>query len=69
MTLGTDDRGHTGYYPKSDYRHMSYVGTQAPIEVIEKGRLVRVSLACWWKPQDADPDFEERCYAQLSGWY
>ncbi len=63
-----DDRGKPGYYVDSS-RHLSYVGTQEEVDVIEAGRLVRVSLARWWKPSDADAAFEERCYLQLSGWY
>lgn len=47
---------------------MSYVGEPAAIATIPSGTLVRVSLARWWKPDDVD-DLEERCYAQLSGWY
>jgi hypothetical protein len=69
LVLKNDDRGKTGYYPAGDYRHLSYVGVQDPAERIKADRLVRVSLARWWKPRDADVDFEERCYAQLSGWY
>jgi hypothetical protein len=69
LHLEHDDRGKAGYYPEGDYRHLSYVGTQDTMELIKAGQLVRVSLARWWRPQDADPDFEERCYAQLSGWY
>ena len=56
------------YGPRKDYRHLKYVGFQTQVASISAGQLVRVSLAKWWKPQDADPDFEERCYAQLSGW-
>lgn len=49
---------------------LSYVGVdENVVEVIPPGQLVRVSLARWWKPNDAEPTFEERCYAQLSGWY
>lgn len=51
------------------YQRLKYAGLQPPVEVIPKGTIVRVSLARWWKPSDADPDFEERCYVQLSGWY
>ena len=40
-----------------------------PIKVIPAGTLVRVSLARWWRPEDSEPNFEERCYLQLSGWY
>lgn len=68
LDLDSDARGKTGYY-YDGFRHLSYVGTQDEIAKIKRGQLVRVSLARWWKPQDADPDFEERCYAQLSGWY
>lgn len=69
LELHQDERGKSGYYPKKDYRHLSFVGVQEPVELIQAGQLVRVSLARWWKPQDADADFEERCYAQLSGWF
>lgn len=69
LNLEQDQRNHSGYYPEGDMRHLSYVGTAAPISTIAAGQLVRVSLARWWKPADADPDFELRCYAQLSGWY
>jgi len=68
LNLDTDNRDKPGYYT-GGHRHLSYVGTEEPTDVIEAGRLVRVSLARWWKPRDADPSFEERCYAQLSGWY
>jgi hypothetical protein len=48
-------------------RQMVYKGSQPPLEVIPRGKLVRLSLAKWWKPDDSD--IEERCYLQLSGWY
>jgi hypothetical protein len=57
------------YAPMSDFRHLKFVGFQQPLSSIPAGYLVRVSLAKWWKPRDADPSFELRCYAQLSGWY
>ncbi len=47
---------------------LTFVGFQEPPEVIPAGTLVRVSLAHWWRPEDM-PDAEERCYAQLSGWF
>jgi ATP-dependent DNA helicase RecQ len=56
------------YSPQGDGRYLSYVGTVPPAATIVAGTLVRVSLAKWWRPQDADPSFELRCYAQLSGW-
>ncbi|MGV3579473.1 dual OB domain-containing protein [Brevundimonas sp.] len=48
-------------------RGLAYVGELQAIEAIPAGTLVRVSLARWWKPDDVD--IEERCYAQLSGWF
>jgi hypothetical protein len=48
---------------------ISYVGSETPPKTIVAGTLVRVSLARWWKPEDADDDFPERCYLQVSGWY
>jgi len=56
------------YYRCGGYE-LSYVGVDQPIPTIPAGTLVRVSLARWWKPRDAAPDFPERCYLQLSGWY
>lgn len=44
---------------------ISYVGSADPLDTIEPGSLVRLSLAHWWKPEDSDD--EERCYLQLSG--
>lgn len=68
LRLEVDSRDKHGYF--TDYsRHLSYVGLQEEVDVIQPGQLVRVSLARWWKPRDADSSFEERCYAQLSGWY
>ena len=69
LHLDHDERNKAGYYPQGNYRHLSYVGVQDTINIIKAGQLVRVSLARWWRPENADPDFEERCYAQLSGWY
>jgi hypothetical protein len=57
------------YSPHDDWRYLSYVGTASPEPTIRKDTLVRVSLAKWWKPPDADSALELRCYAQLSGWY
>jgi hypothetical protein len=56
------------YYRYGGYE-LSYVGVDRPIATIPANSLVRVSLARWWKPDDADPTFPERCYLQLSGWY
>ena len=48
-------------------RQIVYKGSQTALNVIPKGRLIRLSLAKWWKPEDSD--IESRCYLQLSGWY
>ena len=69
LILTNNDRGKAGYSHPNDYRHLSYVGMEDPVQTINAGQLVRVSLARWWKPRDADANLEERCYAQLSGWY
>ena len=57
------------YLGVSSVREMTYVGFADPIESISSGTLVRVSLAHWWRPPDADETFEFRCYLQLSGWF
>lgn len=48
-------------------KQIVYKGSQTPLVVIPKGRLIRLSLAKWWKPEDSE--IEARCYLQLSGWY
>lgn len=47
-------------------KRMPFVGFQ-DTQKINSGTLVRLSLANWWKPEDAE--VESRCYLQLSGWY
>jgi hypothetical protein len=44
-----------------------YKGNQPVLQVIPAGRLIRLSLAKWWKQPNTD--LEARCYLQLSGWY
>jgi len=56
-------------YYRSGGQEISYVGVDQPIATIPANALVRVSLARWWRPPDADPSFPVRCYLQLSGWY
>ena len=56
------------YPTENDGHTFTFVGFQEPLEVIPAGTLVRVSLAHWWRPE-ATPNVEERCYAQLSGWF
>lgn len=48
---------------------LSYVGEPQAVATIPAGTLVRVSLAGWWRPDDADEGFPYRCYLQLSGWF
>lgn len=67
--LRLGDESGRSYSPAGDRRHIAYVGTAEPRAIIPRGSLVRVSLAKWWKPREADANFEVRCYAQLSGWY
>ena len=64
-------------YPTEDGgRTLTFVGFQEPVEEIPAGTLLRVSLAHWWRPEEARPPFQEarartefRCYVQLSGWF
>ena len=46
----------------------TFGGFQEPLEIIPADTLLRVSLAHWWRPED-NPTVEERCYAQISGWF
>lgn len=47
---------------------LKWVGSsQAPIEIIPAGSLIRVSLAKWLSSDKEN--IEDRCYLQLSGWY
>lgn len=68
LTLRGDGR-HYDYPGWLGQRGLSYVGEPQPPAVLPAGTLLRVSLARWWKPDDAGADFEERCYVQLSGWF
>lgn len=52
-------------YP-SNQRKITFKGFQAPLDIIPANTLLRVSLARWWSP---NPDEEEKCFLQLSGWY
>lgn len=73
LTLRSDGN-HYDYPMKmflgvTQQRGLDYVGEPPAPATIPANTLVRVSLARWWKPRDADDDFELRCYAQLSGWF
>jgi len=65
-----DDAKRIRYqYPlENGRRSLTYVDYQEPLEIIPAGKLLRVSLAHWWK-LDEKPDGEFRCYVQLSGWF
>jgi hypothetical protein len=64
-----DDGTHYDYPDRLQNQGLKYVGEPLPKKTIPAGTLLRVSLARWWKQKDADPNFEERCYLQLSGWF
>src|SRR5690606_4859208 len=68
LTLRTDGK-HYDYFDGLLPRGLSYVGEPQPLPTLSAGTLLRVSLARWWKPENAEPAFEERCYLQLSGWF
>jgi hypothetical protein len=54
-------------YHTADYKlQITYVGTADAPDSLPDGVLLRVSLARWWRADDAD---EARCYLQLSGWF
>jgi hypothetical protein len=65
-----DHQGKTRYKCVREDKvvRITYVGFEPAVDLLPQGTLVRVSLARWWRPEDA-PDMEERCYLQLSGWY
>lgn len=68
LTLRDDGRHYDYAYSAFQSRGLSYVGEQEPVAILAAGTLLRVSLARWWRPEDAD-GMEERCYLQLSGWF
>jgi hypothetical protein len=65
----TFNDGHYSYprQGRAFEKRIKYVGFKEPANIIPAGTLIRISLARWWTPEDAD--IEERCYLQLSGWY
>ncbi len=69
LTRDTEGRRVRYRYPTENGGcTFTFVGFQEPLETIPAGTLLRVSLAHWWRPENA-PDAELRCYAQLSGWF
>jgi hypothetical protein len=69
LTLRQDGRHYDYYAVRAVSGGLAYVGETPAVESIPAGTLVRVSLARWWKPSDADESLDERCYLQLSGWF
>ena len=61
------DGKHYDYGTSPPCRGLAYVGESPAIRLIPANTLVRVSLARWWRPDAAEPDFEERCYPPVSG--
>ena len=69
LTLDTAGKRIRYRYPTDGDGHtLTFVGFQEPVEVLPAGTLLRVSLAHWWRPEEY-PEFEQRCYLQLSGWF
>jgi hypothetical protein len=64
-----DDNKHYTYRDDNTAASLAYVGEPEPLPTVQAGELIRVSVARWWRPEDAGPELEERCYLQLSGWY
>ena len=69
LTLDTEKQRLRYRYPTENGGcTFTFAGFQEPPETIPVGTLLRVSLAHWWRPEDK-PEVEERCYAQISGWF
>ncbi|MFC2490746.1 MAG: hypothetical protein ACFNVK_11815 [Prevotella sp.] len=66
MKVSTFNGQKKVYYVYDNTFKISYVGFQSALTIIPQGTMIRMSLASWWKPDDAS---EKRCYLQLSGWY
>lgn len=65
----TEERAIYYRYPRPDgVRYLRYSGFAPAPPTLPAGTLCRVSLARWWRPDNA-PDLEPRCYLQLSGWF
>ncbi|MDE0401186.1 MAG: DNA helicase RecQ [Candidatus Poribacteria bacterium] len=69
LTLDTEKQRLRYRYPTENGGcTFTFAGFQEPPGTIPVGTLLRVSLAHWWRPEDR-PEVEERCYAQVSGWF
>jgi hypothetical protein len=70
LTLLTEDsKPYYCWAEPGNHWVIPYVGFSPPVPRLLAGELLRMSLARWWKPKDADEQLERRCYLQLSGWY
>lgn len=70
------DQGYQQRFGKIKYTYgngisragIPFVGFQEAINIVPANTVVRLSLARWWRPDNADyPD--KRCQLQLSGWF
>ena len=69
LTLDTEKQRLRYHYPTENGGcTFTFAGFQEPTKTIPAGTLLRVSLTHWWRPEDR-PEVEERCYAQISGWF
>ena len=69
LTLDTEKQKlRYRYLTKNGGCTFTFSGFQEPLETIPADTLLRVSLAHWWRPEGI-PEVEERCYAQISGWF
>lgn len=63
--LDFDGNSRYVFRAEGGQRRVRYVGVAEPTSRIERGTLVRVSLARPWRPSNAPPGL----YLQISGWY
>ena len=63
------DKVRYQYKEGSAVRRITYVGFQNSPNQIRSGTLLRLSLARWWKPDDASDAEPKKCFLQLSGYY
>ena len=69
LNLDTDNRKLRYRYPTENGGcTLTFTGFQKPLETIPSDTLLRVSLAHWWRPENASYA-ELRCYVQISGWF
>ena len=69
LTLDTEKQKlRYRYFTENGGCTFTFGGFQEPLKTIPADTLLRVSLAHWWRPEGI-PEVEERCYAQISGWF